>query len=267
MIRLGVSQRRACQLASLGRSSFAYRVRQPDEADLSERLRQIALKYPRFGYRRAWALLRRAGLNVNHKRVWRLWKQLKLACPKKTKRRRRGQGTVPRRATHPNHVWTYDFVHDTCLSGRKFKMLTVMDEFTREGLAIHVGTSLPSSKVRAVLNGLFAEHGRPQFLRSDNGPEFIAQVLKAWLMGQEAETMYIDPGCPWQNGFGESFNGKVRDECLNAQVFVSVAEAGVVTEAWRVWYNQERPHSSLHYQTPLEFKQAWQQSQDNDHRV
>lgn len=266
MIRLGVSQRRACQLASLGRSSFAYRVRQPPETDLSEQLRRIAQEHPRFGYRRAWALLRRGGWNVNHKRVWRLWKQMKLACPKKTKRRRRGRGSVPCRALHPNHVWTCDFVHDTCLNGRKFKMLTVMDEFTREGLAIHVATSLPSSHVQTVLNSLFARHGRPEYLRSDNGPEFIAQALKSWLTSQSAQTIYIDPGCPWQNGFGESFNGRVRDECLNAQAFISVAEAGVITELWRVWYNTERPHSSLNYQTPLEFKQAWQQGQDNDRR-
>lgn len=148
----------------------------------------------------------------------------------------------------------------------KFKMLTVMDEFTREGLAITVGTSLPSSQVQAVLSGLFARHGRPEFIRSDNGPEFIAEALKGWLTSQNAQTIYIDPGCPWQNGFAESFNGRVRDECLNAQAFVSVTEAQVITEAWRVWYNEERPHSSLGCQTPLEFKQAWFSNQENDHR-
>lgn len=141
-----------------------------------------------------------------------------------------------------------------------------MDEFTREGLAIHAAASLPASQVQAILSGLFARQGKPEFLRSDNGPEFIAQALKGWLTSQNAQTMYIDPGCPWQNGFAESFNGRVRDECLNAQAFASVAEAGVITEAWRVWYNTERPHSSLNYQTPLEFKQAWLVNQGNDHR-
>jgi putative transposase len=188
--------------------------------------------------------------------VYRLWKQAGLRLKRRSKRRRQGHGTVPLRALHPGHVWTYDFVHDTCLNGRKLKMLTVVDEFTREALAIEADTTLPARRVLAVLARLFQQHGAPRFLRSDNGPEFLAKVLTTWLAAQGASTVYIEPGSPWQNGFGESFNGKFRDECLNAEVFLGVAEAKVRIEGWRRQYNEERPHSSLGYWTPHEFKQA-----------
>ena len=270
-MELGVSQRRACKLASLGRSSFAYEPRASADEELKGRLLEISAVHPRFGYRRAHALLRRQDGKaqdgkaqdgkrpINHKRVYRLWRLGKLAVPRKARRRRRGSGSVPRRATHPNHVWTYNFVKDSCQDGSVFRLLTVMDEFTREGLAVVAGRSLPASAVRQVLARLFVEHGRPLFLRSDNGPEFVAKDLRAWLSAQGAGTIYIEPGKPWQNGFGESFNGKLRDECLNMEVFASLAEARAITEGFRVWYNTERPHSSLKYRTPLEFKQVWLQ--------
>lgn len=203
-------------------------------------------------------MLARKGISVNHKRVYRLWGKAQLRVPKKTKRRRRGFGAVPCKAEYPNHVWTYDFLQDTTIKGRKFRILNVMDEFTREGLAVAVASSMPAKFVIGVLLGLFAKHGHPKYLRSDNGPEFVAKAVRTWLKGQGTETMYIEPGKPWQNGYGESFNGKLRDECLNANAFLSLLEASVELESWRKWYNTGRPHSSLAYQTPAEFKADWQ---------
>ena len=253
-----VSERRACVLTGLSRSVLQYALRPRDEAAVSESLRAWAAKHPRFGYRRMWALLRRSGQRINAKRVYRLWKKLGLSVPRRRKKKRyKGHGSIPCKAVCPNHVWTYDFVHDACANGRKLKMLTISDEFTREGLAIEVETRLPALQVIAVLQRLFEAHGAPAYVRSDNGPEFIATALKHWLAEQQTATFYIEPGCPWQNGFGESFNGKFRDECLNAEVFNTLAEAKVVIENWRGHFNTERPHSSLNYQTPAEFKARW----------
>jgi putative transposase len=168
---------------------------------------------------------------------------------------------VPVQATHPDHVWAYDFIHDHCLNGTPLKVLTVMDEFTREGLAIKVATSLPSPRVMAVLEHLIVTHGAPQFIRSDNGPECIALVIRGWLAQHQMRTLCIAPGCPWQNGYGERFNGTVRDECLDMHVFHSVAEARVMLAAYRRQYNEERPHSSLGYRTPAEFKRDWLEHQ------
>ena len=158
-----------------------------------------------------------------------LWRTAKLQVPKRRRRRRRAgvSAAVPTQATHPGHVWTYDCVHDACLTGAKLKRLPVVDEFTRACLAIAVATALPAVRVIGVLERLFALHGAPASLRSDNGPEFVAQEIQGWLALHQAATLYIDPGCPWQNGFGESFNGSLRDECLNMQAFVSVAEARI----------------------------------------
>jgi putative transposase len=254
----GLSQRRACLLAGLNRSSWHYGAHPKNDEATRERLRALAQGHPRWGYRRAWAVLRREGEATNHKRVWRLWKQEGLCVKKRPKKRRAKTGqSVPCQATHPNHVWTCDFLYDSCLSGTKLKLLTVEDEFTRECLWIEVATSLPATKVMGVLSGLFTKHGVPRFLRSDKGPEFIAEARKDWLAGQGTGTLYIAPGSPWQNGLGESFKGKLRDQCLSAEVFVSVAEARVRVQAYRRHYNGERPHSSLGYQTPLEFKAGW----------
>lgn len=222
-----------------------------------DNLVEIAKDNPRFGYRRARVLLARRGIKVNHKRVYRLWRKARLLVPRKTKRRRRGLGAVPCKAEYPNHVWTYDFLQDTTIKGRKFRLLNVMDEFNREGLTVAVATSMPAKFVIGVLTTLFAQFGRPKYLRSDNGPEFVAKAVQFWLKTNGTETMYIEPGKPWQNGFGESFNGKLRDECLNANAFLSLVEAMVDVEAWRKWYNTERPHSSLGYQTPAEYKAQW----------
>ncbi len=262
LVARGLSQRRACRLVQLHRSTFGYQARPDRNAALADQVQAVAQHHPRYGYRRAWALLRRRGQRVNKKRVHRLWKRAKLQVRKVARKQRPVRmSSIPVQAMHPNHGWTYDFMQDRCVNGTPLKVLTIMDEFTREGLAIEVATALPARKVIAVLEHLFQSHGVPQFLRSDNGPEFIALLVRSWLARQQTTTLYIDPGCPWQNGYGESFNGTVRDECLNMYVFHAVAEARVILEAFRRQYNEERPHSSLGYRTPAEFKRDWAQAQ------
>lgn len=267
LIAGGLSERRACTLLELQRSTFHYQPRPVRDGDLVEQVQTLAQHRQRYGHRRIWALLHRRGQRANKKRIHRLWKRSKLQVRKVRRKRRPTQATgVPVQATHPGQVWTYDVVHDHCRNGTLLKILMVMDEFTREGLALEVATSLPARRVMEVLTGLVARYGRPEYLRSDNGPEFIALALRAWLAQQQTATLYIDPGCPWQNGYGESFNGSVRDECLNLEVFHSVAEARVRLETYRRQYNEERPHSSLGYRTPAEVKRDWlaSQSQSED---
>jgi len=254
----GVSERRACALAHPSRSSFAYEAREKGAREPIDRIHDLALKYMRYGCRRIWAMLnreqRRGGQEpVNRKRVHRLSKQLGLALPRRPKRKRRGQGVgVPCRADCPNHVWTYDFVFDFCEDGRALKLLTVVDELTRQSLAIEVDVRLCSRQVIAVLDRLASEYGRPEYLRSDNRPEFIAKQLKRYLEEHRSHTRYIDPGSPWQNAYGESFNGKLRDEFLNQEVFCGPAYARVLAAAWRRYYNTQRPHSALDDLTPAE---------------
>jgi putative transposase len=262
LVAHGLAQRRACSLLQLQRSTFNYQARPDRHAGLVKEVHDLAQRHPRYGYRRVWALLRRCGRRVNKKHVHRLWKRAKLQVRKVTRKRGPARAaSVPVQALHPGHVWTYDFLHDHCLNGTPLKVLTVMDEFTREGLAIEVATSLPAQRVLAVLEGLVVIHGRPQFIRSDNGPEFIALAVRGWLAQHQMRTLYIDPGCPWQNGFGERFNGTVRDECLSMHVFHSVAEARIVLATYRRQYNEGRPHSSLGYRTPTEFKLDWLERQ------
>lgn len=242
-------------MASLSRTVFRYQSRRKNDEELIEWIRSLAQKHPRYGYRRVLALVRRGGLKVNHKRVQRLWQKAKLQLTRKPQRKRAKASVAanPLAATHPNHVWTYDFVFDRCVNGQKLKMLTVEDEFTREGLAIEVATSIKAEKVILVLARLIADTGAPECMRSDNGPEFIAAEIKRWLEDKKIRAYYIEPGCPWQNGKGESFNGKFRDECLNMELFQNTTQAKVVIEIWRRFYNEERPHSSLGYRTPREF--------------
>ena len=251
-----ISERRAGELAGISRSSLHYQARgRRDDRELLGRLRRLAHRHPRYGYRRLWAVLRRQGEAVNVKRVRRLCVKHGLSLRHRIRRKRRGLGgSVPRSAEHVNHVWTYDFVHDRCENGRKLKMLTVVDEFTRECHRVQVGTRINSRGVIGVLEELFALHDVPMFIRSDNGPEFIARDLKHWLKERGSATHYIDPGSPWQNGYCESFNGKFRDECLNMEVFHHPDHARAVIELWRRDYNTQRPHSSLGYRTPCEFR-------------
>ncbi len=206
--------------------------------------------------------MRRQGLQVNRKRIQRLWRQERLQV--RPRKRRRGKGAreapYPVQADHPNHVVSIDFLFDATDRGTRLKMLTVGDDFTKECHAIDVATSIPAGRVIGVLQTVFATQGAPVFLRMDNGPELIAHILRAWLVGQATQTAYIEPGHPWQNGFRESFHGRFRDEFLAGTVFQSVAEARVLVEAFRRDYNEERPHQSLGYLTPSEFKQRWLQS-------
>jgi len=258
-----VSERRSCQLILLARSTCQYKIRrEPDEAFEAE-VKELAFAHPRYGYRRIHALLKRRGQSVNRKRVVRVWKKFALQVPrsKKTRKRLREPQPVMPKATHPNEIWTYDFVFDRDAAGRRLKLLTVMDEFTREGLAIRVGRSFKAAQVKEVLREVGGARGYPQFLRSDNGSEFIAGIIKEFLAENNIKAAYIEPGSPWQNGKGESFNGKFRDECLRLEIFGNWREAEIVSEQWRKFYNAERPHSSLGYQTPNEFKRDWEKRQ------
>jgi putative transposase len=253
----GISVRRACQLVQLERVTFQYRARpRADEEALLADITELATQHPRYGYRRIWALLRRTGA-INRKRVHRLWKRARLQVKRTPRRRARRKRVAVLAAAYPNHVWAYDFVEDRDLLGNVLRILTVMDEFTREGLAITVDTTSSAEQVIVILAQLIAIHGVPNYLRSDNGPEFVAVAIQTWLAREQIATLYIDPGCPWQNGKEERFNGTVRDECLNLLLFASVAEARVHLQAFRRHYNEERPHSALGYQTPAEFKSAW----------
>jgi transposase InsO family protein len=193
-------------------------------------------------------------------RVWHKF-DLQVPRPKKTKKRVREPQALLAAASRPNQVWTYDFVFDRDAAGRRLKLLTMMDEFTREGLAIRVGRSFKARQVKEVLREVGQRQGFPQFLRSDNGSEFIAGIIKEFLAENQIRAAYIEPGSPWQNGKGESFNGKFRDECLRMEIFGNWREAAVVSEQWRNFYNSERPHSSLGYQTPDEFKRDWERWQ------
>jgi putative transposase len=227
------------------------------EAALVKRLLELVAKHPRYGYRRIWALLRSEGWRVNRKRVFRLWRQQGLKVPRKKRQKRRlgssANGCVRYRATGKDHVWAWDFIHDRTADGRPLKWLSVVDEYTRECLALEVGRGLKASGVVAVLEGLVRQRGVPGHSRSDNGPEFIAQAIGEWLLGRGVGGLYIEPGAPWENGYAESFHGKLRDELLEREEFASVLEARVVSEAWKEEYNTVRPHSALGYRTPAEY--------------
>lgn len=229
------------------------------ESDLLDRIKELSRRHKRYGYRRVTELLCREGLIVNHKRVYRLWNTEGLALPRKRPKRRRAGATVEmvNKAAYKNHVWAYDFVEDRTDKGNKLRMLNIVDEYTRECLAIRVERSIDSLKVIDTLNWLFLTRAVPGHIRSDNGPEFIAKALKAWLAKAGCKTIYIKPGSPWENSYVESFNGKFRDECLNMEVFRNAAEARRVVENWRREYNEFRPHSSLGYMTPSEFSHRY----------
>ncbi len=258
----GLSQRKACRLMAIARSTARYTASPDQDQLLGTQLAQIRSKHPRFGIRRAHALLRAGGQVINRKRVERVWCRSGLQVPPRPKKRRVKTGrSVPCQAKRPNHVWSYDFQEDGLLSGRKLRLLNILDEFTREWLSVTVGVSLTSQAVLAALKPLFASRGVPGFVRSDNGPEFIAAEVQTWLKESGSAPHYIDPGCPWQNGFTESFHGKLRDEFLDREVFACVAEAQARLETQRRWYNEERPHSSLKYMPPAAFARDWRQKQ------
>ncbi len=252
-----LSARRACELAGVSRRRLGYASRRKDDA-LVARLKELAAERPRFGYRRLHQMLKREGHRVNVKRVRRLCLKHGLKLSRKRRRKRHGQGVgVPPRAMWPNHVWAYDFVHDVCENGRKLKVLTVEDEFTRRCLAIEVEHRMASRFVARTLLKLFAEHGTPAFVRSDNGPEFIAKHLMIALKSQGVQCRHIEPGSPWQNGHLERFNGSYRDECANLETFHNRDHARALSRLYLKDYNERRPHSSLGYLTPREFAEQF----------
>jgi transposase InsO family protein len=227
------------------------------EKALVKRMKELSGTHRRYGYRRVWALLRAEKFMVNLKRVHRLWKQEGLKVPRKQRKKRRlghsGNSCTRHKAEHKDHVWSYDFVMDQTSDGRRLKLLPVVDEFTRECLAIEVERNLTAAEVVGTLKYLFELRGIPRYIRSDNGPEFIADAVKAWLKESGSSTLYIEPGSPWENAYCESFNGKLEDELLNGEQFETLKEAKVLVEDWRLDYNHHRPHSSLKYKTPATF--------------
>ncbi len=255
------SQRRVCQSLGQPRGTQRYRpCRVDQDKALVGAMQRLSRRHPRYGYRRITALLRAEGWSVNRKRVYRLWRQEGLKVPeKKGKRKRLGDsqnGCLRRKAEHINHVWSYDFVTDQTADGRRLKLLVVLDEYTRESLTIEVARRIKSQDVIATLDYLFAVRGSPQYLRSDNGPEFVAEAVQAWLKTSGVGTLYIAPGSPWENAYIESFNSRLRDELLNTEVFGNLREAKVLVEDYRLRYNHHRPHSSLNYATPAAFAAA-----------
>ena len=255
----GLSRRSACRIAGVSRRIGSYDLKQPDkDRAVAAQLIETSNRYPRFGYRRIAVMTKQS-----NGRVWRLWSRLGLNLPKRRPRKRRcGNDMRIPGATCPNSVWTYDFVHDRLANGSQLKLLCVLDEHTRECLAIEVGKSLRSQDVILTLSRLMRIYGKPAFIRSDNGGEFTATAVMTWLRDQNVGPAYIKPGSPWQNGFVESFNGKLRDECLNREWFVTRREAKILIEKWRQFYNNERPHSALGNRTPAEAGQERGQNQN-----
>ena len=251
--RWDFSERRACRLIGIHRSAARYERRRRDAPELRQRLCTLAAERRRFGYRRLWVLLRREGFAVNHKRVYRLYREEGLCVRRRKRKRMASVALIPRPAPErQNQRWSMDFVSDALASGRRIRVLTVIDDFTRESLATEVDTSLPSLRVTRVLDRLVAEHGLPELITVDNGPEFAGRTLDAWAYAHGVRLHFIDPGKPVQNAYIESFNGRLRDECLNEHWFMSLPAARVIVEAWRDDYNAVRPHSALGNLTPEE---------------
>ena len=250
-----MSERRACKVLEQPRSTQRHEpLVKDDEQALTNDIVGLATRFGRYGYRRITALLRHAGWDVNHKRVERIWRREGLKVPVRQPKRGRlwlNDGSCVRlRPERRNHVWAYDFVHIRTRDGRAVRLLTVIDEYTRECLAIRAERSIRSSDVIETLAGLMMDQGVPEHIRSDNGPEFTARAVREWLANVGAGTLYIEPGSPWENGHVESFNGKLRDELLDREVFYTLLEVQVLTEHYRQTYNRIRPHSSLGYRPP-----------------
>ncbi len=253
--QLKVSERRACRVIRQPRSTQRHAPKPSDDEEaLTERIVRLATKYGRYGYRRITALLWQEGWQVNHKRVERIWRREGLKVPQKQPRRKRlwldESSCVRLRPEYRNHVWSYDFVMTRTHDGRAVKILTLIDEYSRECLALNVGRRLTSQDVIEQLADLFITRGLPDHIRSDNGPEFTAKAVRSWLKRLGVQTLFIEPGSPWENGYIESFNGKLRDELLNGEIFMTLMEAKVLMEQWRREYNEVRPHSSLRYRPP-----------------
>jgi transposase InsO family protein len=259
---LPVSERRICRVLGQHRSTQRKVPRGADDEEaLTADIIELARQYGRYGYRRVTALLRNAGWHVNRKRVERIWRREGLKVPQRQPKRGRlwlNDGSCIRlRPEYPGHVWAYDFVEGRTHDGRKFRILAIIDEASRECMALLVARRIRSADVLAILADLFVIHGPPAYIRSDNGPEFVATAVKGWLAQIGVQTLYITPGSPWENGYCESFNGSLRDELLNGEIFYSLAEAQILIEAWRRHYNTVRPHSSLGYRPPAPEAVPW----------
>ena len=258
-----MSQRRACQALGVSRSTLRYQAKS-DAAEVSRlvaRMHELVRKYPRFGYRMIGAKLRQEGWHVNLKKIYRLWRREGFKVPRKTHKKRRlghsGNSCLRRRAEHPDHVWTWDFIHDRTANGQPLKWFAITDEYTRECLALEVDRGITADGVLDILTNLFLTRGVPRHIRSDNGPEFIATAIRRHGQLAGLEMLYIEPGSPWENGFAESFFSRLRDELLNCEEFANLAEARWFARRRQQEHNQERPHSSLDYQTPAQFAAAW----------
>jgi putative transposase len=253
MEEFAASQRKACELANIARSSFRYRANTEKDDQLRRRLTELAHEKPRYGYRRLAILLRRGGEIVNHKRVFRVYRAAGLSVKRKKRKRLMRVGQPCFVPTSANQQWAIDFAHDRMVNGRTLRVLSIVDTFTRECLALEVDTCLPSRRVTRVLDGVIAQRGRPERIRMDNGSELTSRHFLAWGIDRRIELVHIQPGKPVQNAYVESFHGRLRDECLNTTWFQNLWEARRKIRAWRHEYNHERPHSSLAYRTPAEF--------------
>jgi putative transposase len=262
--KLSCSGRKACQALKVSRSVFYYERRNISDKRVKLKFEVVKLsqKYPTMGYKKITALLRKSGLNVSKKFVQKIRREECLQVPtKKPKTRRQGLSTgIPTKATHKNHVWSWDFMYDYTQRGGAIKVFNLIDEYTRECYAIHIDRTLRSEDVRSVMIEMVEEHGAPEYIRSDNGSEFIASTIQEFLKSQGIKTLYIEPGSPWQNGFTESFNSKLRNEFFERELIYTLMEARVMAEDWRKFYNYERPHCSLGMMTPKEFAQAQSKS-------
>ena len=258
------SQRQACHYFNLHRSSYRYRMKYPKQVrqQVEEAIVRQSLEHPELGADKIGRLVRNHGMRVSNQRVRRLRRNEGLTVPSpKKKQSRRGvsTGKAPQKASYRGHVWSWDFIHDRTVRGGSCRILSIVDEFTRECHLLHVDRSIGSKKVKEQLIGLIEEHGAPDYIRSDNGPEFIGKVLCKWLAQSEIKTLYIEPGCPWQNGYVESFHDKFRRECVARELFFTMSECRVVVSDWRRKYNKVRPHRSLGMRTPAEFARTYDQ--------
>lgn len=252
----GLSERRACRLIGVWRSTCRRRRQRTDDAPTRLRLQGLAGQWPRFGYRRLHVLLRREGLAINHKRVYRLYREAGLAVRRRRRKRAAGLRMPLTRPTRVNERWSMDFLTDALGTGRSFRVLTIVDDRTRECLALEADRSLPGSRVVQVLEQVVAQRGRPTVIVSDNGPEFVGRALDQWAYREGVRLHFIAPGKPMQNGYVESFNGKLRDECLNGHWFLTLGDARRTLEEWRMIYNRVRPHSALGNMSPEEYARA-----------
>jgi transposase InsO family protein len=253
--KIGISERRSCKTIGVARSTLRYEATPDNEDSLRLALIRLAKQYGRYGYRKIAALLRAEGWVVNHKKVERIWREEGLQLPQRHKKRKRlyhkDSSIIRLRPKYPNHIWSIDFVHDKLSNGRPYKMLTVLDEYTREALCVTAKPRMGNVEVLEALYPLFLRHGKPEFIRSDNGPEFIAANFQAWLTKAHIKPIRIYPGSPWENGYNERFNGTLRREVLNAEWFSSIRQAQIVIQTWLKQYNHIRPHQSLNMRPPV----------------